>query len=273
MDIDQMDLNKAHAFIIGGSTGVGAALTRALVAEGAKVTVLALAGSELDDIGRETGAATIAADLSNLDELDGMVARAEALNGPVDIMVCMAAVCPSGPFQDYTSDQIRKTVTVNMIAHMELVRQVLPSMIARRTGTITTTGSFSSEISMIHLGCYIPSKAGLSRFAFDLQSEVRDYGIRVFTFVLGSVKGTPLASKAAEDQVVGFIEARAGGIGVLTPEAVAKRMVEVLQSNRKRGVVAIPGLAQPLLEFKALPDRLLDPLMGRPARKRKRSTA
>lgn len=181
------------------------------MAEGAKVTVLALAGPELEDVGRETGAATIAADLSNLDELDGMVARAEAINGPVDILVCMAAICPSGPFQEYTTEQIRKTVTVNMIAHMELVRQVLPSMISRRTGTITTTGSLSSEISMIHLGCYIPSKAGLSRFAFDLQSEVQDYGIRVFTFALGSVKGTPLASKAAEDQVVGFIEARAGG--------------------------------------------------------------
>jgi len=268
-----MELRNAHAFIVGGSTGVGAALTHALVAGVAKVTVLALKGPELDVIGEETGAATIAADLSNLDELDGMIARAEALNGPVDILVCMAAMCPSGPFQDYSAEQIRKSVTVNMIAHMELVRQVLPSMIARGTGTITTTGSFSTEVSMIHLGCYIPSKAGLSRFAFDLQSEVRDYGIRVFTFVLGSVKGTPLAANAAKDPVVGFVEARSGSIGVLTPEAVAGRMVEVLKSKRQRGVVAIPKVAQPLLEFKALPDRLLDPLMGRPARKRKRGQA
>lgn len=267
-----MELRQAHAFVIGGSTGVGAALTRALVAEGAKVTVLALKGPDLDAIGAETGAATIAADLSDLDGLEGMVDRAEAVHGPVDLLVCMAAICPSGPFQDYSAEQIRKTVAVNMIAHMELVRQVLPGMISRGSGTITTTGSLSSEISMIHLGCYIPSKAGLSRFAFDLQSEVRDYGIRVFTFALGSVKGTPLASSAAQDPVVGFIEARAGSMGVLSPKTVAGRMVNVLKSNRRHGVMAIPRLAQPLLALKALPDRLLDPLMGRPARKHKRSS-
>jgi NAD(P)-dependent dehydrogenase (short-subunit alcohol dehydrogenase family) len=267
-----MELREKHAFVVGGSTGVGAALVRRLAGEGAKLTVLALEGPDLERIGTETGATTIAADLAEPEQLDGMVTRAEAGHGPVDLLVCMAAVCPSGPFQDYSADTLRRTVNINMIAHMELVRQALPGMVERRSGTITFTGSLSTEVTMIHLGCYVPSKAGLSAFAFDLQTELRDYGIRVFTFTLGSVKGTPLATLAAQDPVVGFLEARAGDVAVLTPEDVATRMTEVIKSNRKRGVIAVPKAAQPLLGYKSLPDRLMSPLLSLPARRQKRRT-
>jgi NAD(P)-dependent dehydrogenase (short-subunit alcohol dehydrogenase family) len=267
-----VQLRGSHAFVVGGSTGVGAALVRRLVQEGGSVTVLALAGTELDAIGAETGARTVAADLSDLDQLDGMIDRVEAEGGPIDLLVCMAAVGPSGPFQATTAETLRMSVHVNMLSHMELVRQALPGMIARRSGTITFTGSLSTELTMIHLASYVPSKAGLTRFAYDLQTEVRDYGIRVFTFALGSVKGTPLASAAIEDPVVAFIEERAGDAGVQTPEGVAERMVEVVTSRRKRGQVAIPKVAQPLLVFKSLPDRLVAPFLSGPARKKKRES-
>jgi short-subunit dehydrogenase len=117
---------------------------------------------------------------------------------------------------------------------------------------------------------YVPGKAGLTKFATDLQSEVRDYGIRVFTFLLGSVKGTALANKAIEDPVVDFIERRAGDMGVLSPERVADRMAEVIASDRSSALITIPKVASGLVQFRNLPVRLLDPLMGRPARKFKR---
>ena len=72
-------------------------------------------------------------------------------------------------------------VTVNMIAHMELVRQVLPSMIERHAGTITFTGSLSTELSMIHLGCYVPSKIGqvaaMRAYARDRRADAERRGI------------------------------------------------------------------------------------------------
>jgi short-subunit dehydrogenase len=154
---------------------------------------------------------------------------------------------------------------------MELIRQVLPSMIARGRGTITTTGSLSTEVSMIHLGAYVPSKAGLTKCAVDLQSELRDSGIRVFTFVLGSVKGTALARAAVEDPVVDFIERRTGDVGVLTPARVAKRVIEVVGSDRGSAVITIPKAAAPLIQFRHLTVRLADPVMGRPARRFKRN--
>lgn len=267
-----MKLQDAHAVVVGGSTGVGAAIVRRLAGHGARLTVLALPGGDLDDIAAEVGATAHPIDLSDLDQVDGAIARAEAATGPTDILICNAATNTSGPFENLTAEELRKAVTVNMLAQMELVRQVLPGMIARGTGTITTTGSLSTETSMIHLGTYVPAKAGLTKFAVDLQSELRDYGIRVFTFVLGSVKGTALANAAIEDPVVEFIEKRAGDLGILTPDRIAKRFVEVLASDRKSALITIPPAAGALVQFRHLTIRLTDPFMGRAARKFKRES-
>lgn len=265
-----MRLHDAHVVVVGGSTGVGAALVRALTADGARCTILALPGEELEKLAAEVGATAQPLDLASLDEVDGAIARAEAANGPVDVLACNAAVSPAGPFQDFTAKQLRDATTVNMLSQMELIRQVIPGMAARRKGTITTTGSLSTEVSMIHLGAYVPGKAGLTKCALDLQSELRDYGIRVFTFILGSVKGTALADTAIQDPVVDFIERRAGDAGVLTPERVAERMVEVLGSDRASALITIPKVAAPLVQFRHLAVRLVDPLLGRPARAYKR---
>jgi len=268
-----MKLRDSHAIVVGGSGGVGTAVVRGLAKAGARVTVIALPGAELDSLSAEVGAAALPMDLADLDQLDGAVDRAEAIHGPTDILICNAATNTSGPFQDLSAEQLRRAITVNMLSQMELVRQVLPGMVARRTGAITTTGSLSTEMSMIHLGTYVPAKAGLTKFATDLQSELRDYGIRVFTFILGSVKGTALANAAIEDPVVEFIERRSGDFGVLTPQRVAARMLEVLASDRKSALITIPRAAAPLVQFRHLTVRATDPVMGTPARKFKRERA
>lgn len=265
-----MELRDAHAVVVGGSTGVGAALVRSLSAAGARCTILALPGEELDKLAAEMDGTAVALDLADFDQVDGAIGRAEAAGGPVDVLMCNAAVSPAGPFQDFTARQLWDATTVNMLSQMELIRQVIPGMKARGRGTITTTGSLSTEVSMIHLGAYVPGKAGLTKCALDLQSELRDYGIRVFTFILGSVKGTNLANKAIEDPVVDFIERRAGDAGVLTPERVAARMVEVVGSDRKSALITVPKAASPLVGFRNLTVKLIDPAMGRPARAYKR---
>jgi NAD(P)-dependent dehydrogenase (short-subunit alcohol dehydrogenase family) len=267
-----MNLQGAHTVVVGGSTGVGAAIVRQLAARGARVTVLALPSQDLDDIAVEVGGIAQPIDLADLEQVDGAIARAEAVHGPTDVLICNAATNASGPFETLTAEQLRRAVTVNMLSQMELVRQVLPGMIARGAGTITTTGSLSTEMSMIHLGTYVPAKAGLTKFATDLQSELRDYGIRVFTFILGSVKGTALANAAIEDPVVEFIEKRAGDLGVLTPERIAKRIAEVLASDHRSALITIPPAAAALVQFRHLTVRLTDPLMGRSARKFKRAS-
>lgn len=265
-----MDIKNAHVFVSGGSKGAGAGIAREFARRGARLTLLARPSAELDALAAELGAVAINADLTDLDSLDGIVARAEERNGPVDVMVNNAAIINSGPFNELTARQLRNGITANMLAHMELVRQVLPGMLARKRGAIAINGSLSAEVTMIHLGNYAPAKAGLAKFGVDLQGELRGSGVSVFVFILGSIRGTQLSNAGRQDPVIDFIDRRTGDFGVITPELIGKRVVDYVASDRQRAVVTIPRLLAPIIKFRLLPVIAMNPVMLFQALKEKR---
>jgi short-subunit dehydrogenase len=260
-----MNLRQAHVLIVGGSKGVGAALAGEVVSRGARLTLLARPSPELDEVAARTGGAALAVDLSDHGALHGLIARAEAANGPVDVIVNNAAMTTGGPFQALTAEQLRASVMTNLISHMELDRQVLGGMIERGRGVVQVVGSLSAEVSMIRLAAYAPAKAGLAKFGIDLQREVKDLGIGVQVFVLGSIPGTQIARSVVGDPVIRFIERRTGAIGALTPERVARVMADHLERGRSC-VRTLPAMAGWITQARLVPVRVIDPLMSRPAR-------
>lgn len=268
-----MNLDGAHAVITGGSKGVGAALARRLANDGAKVSIIARKSAELDLVEKETGGVAFPTDLADLDQVAGLIERIEAAQGPVDVLALNAATVASGPFESLTAQQLQRTITVNLLAPLELGRQALAGMVARRRGVVMTTGTLGAEATVMHLGSYNPAKIGLAKWSVDLESELRDTGVRVFTVIIGRVKDTELVNAASQDPVVAFFEQRAGEFGILTPERVAGRMAELVAGDRRGAVVTIPRTAAPLVLLRHLPARLLEPLVGRPGRRIKREQA
>lgn len=260
-----MDIRNAHVFITGGSKGTGAGLAREFARRGARLTLLARQSDELQKLAAETGALALPVDLTDLDSLEGVVARAEAQNGPVDVLISNAAIINSGPFSNLTAKQLRNGVTANMLAHMEINRQALPGMLARKRGTLAIVGSASTEVTQIHLGNYAPAKAGLTKFGIDLQGELKDSGLSVFVFVLGSIRGTQLSNDGRKDPVIDFIDKRTGSFGVITPELIATRMANYIASDRENAVVTIPRLMAPITKWRLIPIKLMNPLMLTPA--------
>lgn len=260
-----MDIRNAHVFITGGSKGTGAGLAREFARRGAKLTLLARASAELDNLAAETGALVLPVDLTNLDSLDGIVARAEERNGPVDVLISNAAIVNSGPFSQLTARELRNGIHANMLAHMEINRQALPGMLARKRGTIVINGSISTEVTQIHLSNYAPAKAGLTKFGIDLQGELKGSGLSVFVIVLGSIRGTQLSNDGRKDAVIDFIDRRTGDFGVITPELIAMRTADYVASDRENAVITIPRLLAPITKLRLLPVKLMNPLMLGPA--------
>jgi short-subunit dehydrogenase len=262
-----MLLRDAHVAIVGGSKGVGAALAHELASRSAHVTVLARESSELHKVAADVGGTAIAVDLTDLEALDGLVDRIEAAGGPIDILVSNAATITPGPLTEMTAEALRLGVMTNFVSHLEINRQLAARLVARGRGTLAVVGSVSAEVSMIHLGTYAPAKAGLVKFAVDLQRELRPSGVRVPVFILGSVPDTQLSQKGVDDPVIAFIDKMTASVGVLTPQKVATRIADVLASDRRSAVYAIPRLSAPLVQFRLLPLRLVDPFLVRPALK------
>ena len=262
-----MELDDAHVVIVGGSKGVGAALAHEVARRGSRVTVLARDSEALHKVSRAVGGEAVPVDLTDLGSLAGVIADIELAHGPIDVLVSNAAITSGGPFRNLTPAALLNGAMTNFIAHLELNRQLVGSMTVRNRGTLAFVGSVAAEISMIHMAAYAAAKAGLTKFALELQRELRPTAIQVPVFVLGSIPDTQLNSTLSTDPVVAYLNKLTGSVGSLTPGGVASRIATVLARERCSAVYSIPRTLAPVVQFRQLPQRLIDPLLVRPALK------
>ncbi|CAB4595241.1 unannotated protein [freshwater metagenome] len=188
----------------GSSRGIGAATAERLAAEGADVMLTArtvdrhdhLAGSLNETLERcrrfGTNVQVVAADLTDPDDRLRIVpAAVEALGGPIDILVNNAAAAIYGSLLDYPQKRRRIMFEVNVFAPLDLMQQVLPSMIERGEGWIVNVSSatgrmiegppYASAGVAGTTGFYGSSKAALNRMTNAMALEVAAHGVRVNT--------------------------------------------------------------------------------------------
>lgn len=262
-----MDVRGKHVVIVGGSKGVGGALAKDLTGRGGNVTVLARDSQALKAMAAEIGGNAVAVDLCDRDSLAGLIERTEGELGEIDILVNNAAFTKSAPFRTLSAQDLWTGAMTNFFAHMEIDRQVVPRMLSRRRGMLAIVGSLSTEVSMIHLSTYAPNKAALMRFGVDLQRELRGTPIKVPVFVLGSVPDTQMSQQARQDPVMNYIDEMTAKFGVMTPEFAAGQIVAGMLKNRS-AVYSVPKKMAPLVQLRMLPQRLVDPVLVRPALKK-----
>src|ERR1700704_2381111 len=157
-----MDLRDAHIVITGASRGIGAALAREVTARGARVSLLARAEGPLKALAADLRGNPFPLDLTSAEQLEGIIDRIENEAGPIDALVNNAAYAVSGEFIRRSADETRTHVLTNLLAPMELCRQMVPRMIDRGHGNLMTISSVAGELSTRNTACYSASKAGLN---------------------------------------------------------------------------------------------------------------
>jgi NAD(P)-dependent dehydrogenase (short-subunit alcohol dehydrogenase family) len=213
-----MDLNLQDriAVVTGASKGIGLAITRALVDEGAHVIAGARATSaELEALVHGGAVEAVAVDLSTPTGPADLVAVALA-HGRVDILVnnVGAATPRVAGFLGVTDEQWLATLNINLMAAVRTVRAALPAMIAAGRGTIVTTSSVNSHLPDPAVIDYSAAKAALASFSKSLSKEVGPHGIRVNTVSPGPVA---TALWLGDDGVAATVARATGG----DPHAVA----------------------------------------------------
>jgi 3-oxoacyl-[acyl-carrier protein] reductase len=175
------------ALITGSSRGIGAGIARLFAENGAAVAVhgrdlAALAGVRASI--ERTGARVtdVAADVTNLEEIEQMRERVERELGPIDVLVANAGgnqTRPGLPIEDTTEEGWRASIDANLTSAFLTIKSVLPGMKARRRGAIITMSSAAarrpSHRSPIP---YAVAKAGVQLLTQDLASEAGPFGIR-----------------------------------------------------------------------------------------------
>jgi NAD(P)-dependent dehydrogenase (short-subunit alcohol dehydrogenase family) len=249
-----VDLHLAGkvAVVTGASKGIGLAVTRALVAEGANVVAGARSITDelvaLSDTGQVLA---VAIDLAEPETPAELVARSAHFGG-LDIVVNnVGAVTPrTTGFLDVTDDDWQATLNLSLMAAVRTTRAAIPLLIARGGGNVVTIGSVNAFLPDPGVIDYSATKAAVWNLSKSLSKEFGAQGLRFNTISPGPVS-TPLwlgengvAATVAKSLGVSFDEARRriieGGGGFSTgrftePEEVAD-LVVLLASDRAGNV-------------------------------------
>ena len=178
-----MRLEGKVAFITGASAGIGAAVARALDAEGARV---ALASRRGDDLGLD-GALGLVCDVRDQSQLDQALQATVDRFGRLDILVANAGVGAYGPFLELDPAHLEEMIDINVKGTFYAVRAALPHLLASGEADILTLASEAGRRGLPYESVYCASKFAQVGFTRALDHELRERGIRCTNVCPGGV--------------------------------------------------------------------------------------
>ena len=194
------DLTGQHVFVTGAGGAIGGAAARACATLGATLSVVDLKPpEELARELRETGVSVKAYALDNTKRAD--VEKIVAQAGAIDALCDCSGYYVKGDWVDGGDDWealYRRTIDVNVLGPVNLVRAVLPGMIERRSGRIALTTSMAARNAGSTLAvepAYVASKGALQAIVRYFARQVADKGIVVNAISPGAIL-TPLLISA-----------------------------------------------------------------------------
>src|SRR5690606_21604214 len=170
------------ALITGATGGIGGAIARSLHARGATVVLSGTREAVLSNLADELGerAFHAAANLSDPDSVDSLVARAEeAAGAPLDVLVANAGTTKDGLLMRMKDEDFQSVIRVNLESYFRLARAAVKGMMKRRTGRIIGVTSVVGVTGNPGQTNYCASKAGMIGFSKSLAQEVGSRGITV----------------------------------------------------------------------------------------------
>lgn len=171
------------AVVTGAGTGIGFAITRRLLDDGARVAMAGLDETELEQarkgLDQPDRTTTFAGDLSLPGTADALVAHCEETLGPVEILVNNAGGGVIRPTLEHTEDTLRATVDGNLWTTLRTSLAVLPGMAERGYGRIVNIGAESVRNGLTDHAVYNAAKGGVHGLATGLAREFAGRGITV----------------------------------------------------------------------------------------------
>ena len=220
------DLTGKTALVTGATGGIGAAIARALHAQGAYVVLSGTREAVLQERATELGARTAAvpANLSDASAVDGLIAAAEAAAGaPIDILVANAGITKDGLLMRMKDEDWSEVLKVNLESYFRLTRAAMRGMMKRRHGRIIGITSVVGVTGNPGQANYAASKAGMIGFSKALAAEVATRGITVNCVAPGFIESpmTDGLNEAQKAQILATIPSGRLGAGADVAAACA----------------------------------------------------
>jgi len=186
------------AFVTGGAGAIGAAVCRALAAQGRNVAVADLDGEGAALLAAEIGGHGFALDVTEPASVDSALAEARARLGPIGILVSCAGWDEMRPFVASDESFQARVLEINLAGPIRVLRAVLPDMQAQRFGRVVLVSSDAARVGSSGEAIYAAAKGGLVALAKSVAREVVRDGITANCVCPGPTD-TPLFRGLAQD--------------------------------------------------------------------------
>jgi 3-oxoacyl-[acyl-carrier protein] reductase len=195
------DLTGKTALVTGATGGIGGAIAKALHAQGAHVVLSGTRQDALDALAAELGSrvSTVACNLGDAAQVDGLVAAAEAVAAPLDILIANAGITRDGLLLRMKDEDWETVIKVNLEAYFRLSRAALKGMMKRRHGRIIGITSVVGVTGNPGQTNYAASKAGMIGFSKALAQEVASRNVTVNCVAPGFIS-SPMTDDLNEQQ-------------------------------------------------------------------------
>ena len=234
------------ALITGGSSGIGFALAKALVAQGSDVCLLARNQDTLEDakqalteslVREDQQVHLISSDVTDYGSLSRVLNQWVQVYGCPDLVINSAGITYPGYFNELDIDVFRRLMDVNYFGTLYVSKILIPGMIERGSGTIINISSQAGFISIFGYSGYSASKFAVRALSEAMRAELKQHGIRV-AIVFPPDTQTP---QLEFEEPLKPIETRAisSQSGVLTAKQVAD---STLTGLKKGNFIILPGL-------------------------------
>lgn len=256
------DLQGRTALVTGASGGLGVHIAKRLAQEGMDVAVAGRRQEALEEVVAElrrlgVRAAALVADLSDLANVDSLIADAQTALGPVDVLVNNAGIETVGAFTSHTEQELTEMVNVNLTAPMLLTRRLLPDLLARGRGHVVFIASVAGKVGPAYNEPYAATKAGLIGLTQSLRAEYRDSPVGFSVVCPGFIAGDGMYERMAKQ---GHRSNRL--MGETTLEKVTDAVVRAIENDRAELIESGTPL-RPLLALGQLSPGLVERIAPR----------
>lgn len=185
-----IELAGRTAIVTGGSRGLGFAVARRLLGEGARVVICARGEEQLERARARLGGDVLAipCDVAERAQVERLLAVTTERFGPVDVLVNNAGVIAVGPLATQTRADFEEMLAIQLWGTVNCTLAVLPRMLERGEGRIANVTSIGGKLSVPWLLPYSTAKFAAVGFSEGLRAELAGTGVKVTTIVPGLMR-------------------------------------------------------------------------------------
>jgi NADP-dependent 3-hydroxy acid dehydrogenase YdfG len=198
-------MKKPLILITGASSGIGSGVAKLFSEAGYNLALCARNLKSMEALNLPN-AICIPTDVTNIEDVEKSVQKAENHFGPVDCLINNAGFSKSGDFTSLKHKDHETMVKVNLLGVVNCIEAVLPQMQERKSGTIINVSSVADRAARPNIAMYAATKAAVKSLTESLRMANAKFGVRVCNIAPAKIKTPMLIQANLNDEQIISVE-------------------------------------------------------------------